>query len=151
MIHLLFGVTSYEDMAAFEIPTRINQINCYIFKIKAGGHCPYSLMYFRFLLAHLATAGWSFFWSSRSCRISKLSSIFIVFCHANGCNACRTCSSTFYKTFLVQIRYKIWKNNIFSEAAPNCLAKCFGQPPPDALVKIEITLASTGSVPRPKG
>ena len=29
------------------------------------------------------------------------------------------------------------------------LAKCFGQPPPDALVKIEITLASTDNDPRP--
>ena len=41
---------------------------------------------------------------------------------------------------------KTWKNNVFSEAALNCLAKCFGQPPPDALVKTEITLASTGNV-----
>ena len=49
--------------------------------------------------------------------------------------------------FFVRIK-EIWKNNIFSEAAPNCLEKCFGQPPVDALVKIEITLASTGNVPR---
>ena len=42
-----------------------------------------------------------------------------------------------------------WKHNIFSGAALNCLAKCFGQPPPDALVKIEITLASTINVARP--
>ena len=42
-----------------------------------------------------------------------------------------------------------WKNNIFSEAAPNCLAKCFGQPQPDALVKIKITPRSTINVARP--
>ena len=43
------------------------------------------------------------------------------------------------------------KNNIFSEAATFCLAKCFGQPLSDALVKIEITLASLDNVPRSLG
>ena len=62
-----------------------------------------------------------------------------------------TCASTFYKTFTVRIKLKTWKNNIFTEAAPNCLVKCFHQPQPDALVKIEITLASTVNVARPLG
>ena len=53
------------------------------------------------------------------------------------------------QSFSSPVKVKDMENNVFSEATPNCLAKCFGQPSPDALVKIEITLASTINVARP--
>ena len=44
---------------------------------------------------------------------------------------------------------KFWGGKLKANLAPNCLEKCFGQPPPDALVKIKITPESTINVARP--